>query len=158
MITTILSDFSRVILYPKDSNYTGKLNGLYNQLKETKKDFEFDDYFEFNEELLDLYTSLKSKYEIDIFTTGKIQEAEEVKHRIATIFDHVFSASDYCLDKTDPEAYRFIANKINKKTGEIVYIDDEVQNIFAAKKAGLHTILYIEFLKLNKEVTEILNL
>jgi len=108
--------------------------------------------------LLDLYTSLKSKYEIDIFTTGKIQEAEEVKGRIATIFDRVFSASDYNLDKTDPEAYRFIANKLNKKTGEIVYIDDETQNIFTAKKAGLHIIPYIEFIQLNKEITEILNI
>ncbi len=41
MITTILSDFSRVILLPKNPLYTGTLNGLNKQLMENDPDYPF---------------------------------------------------------------------------------------------------------------------
>lgn len=37
MITNILFDFSRVILFPKDDNYSGLLNDLYRKITEEKK-------------------------------------------------------------------------------------------------------------------------
>lgn len=145
MITTILSDFSRVILNPKDKNYTGTLNELHKDLSEKNIDYSFFNYFEFNDEILNLYRQLKAKYSINVFTTGTIQNRPEIKQVIDPIFEHIYSAKDYGLDKKKPEAYLYIAKKLNNKPNEIIFIDDQLVNIFAAKKAGLHTINYLNF-------------
>ena len=145
MITTILSDFARVILNPKDKNYTGTLNELHKNLSIKNMNYSFFDYFEFNNEILNLYRQLKTKYSVNIFTTGTIQNRSEVRQIINPIFDHIYSAKDYGLNKKQSDAYLFIANKLNKKPNEIIFIDDQVNNITAAKKAGLYTINYLNF-------------
>jgi HAD superfamily hydrolase (TIGR01509 family) len=145
MITTILSDFSRVILFPKDKNYKGTLNGLYKELENKKIPYDFFDYFEFNDDILNLYRQLKNKYSINIFTTGTIQNTQEVKQKLDNIFDNIFSAEEYGLDKAKPDSYKFIANKLGKQASQILYIDDQEKNIKAAKKTGMETILYTNY-------------
>lgn len=145
MITTILSDFSRVILNPKDSNYKGTLNGLHKELLVKDKNYPFFKYFEFNDEILNLYRQLKTKYSINIFTSGTIQNRPEVRKIIDPIFDNIYTAKDFDLDKKQPEAYLFIAKKLNKNPSEIIFIDDQQTNINAARQAELNTILYIDF-------------
>src|SRR3989338_2698464 len=151
MITTILSDFSRVILFPKDKNYQGTLNGLYGEALENNQPFNFFDCFEFNEGILNLYISLKKKYSINIFTSGIIQKAKEVDERIKPIFDNIFTAADFGLSKKQPEAYLFIANKLNKDPEEIIYIDDKLDNCKVAEKAGMKTIHYEKFTKFKNQ-------
>lgn len=155
MITTILSDFSRVILFPKDKNYKGTLNGLYKKLQQKNMPYNFFDHFKFNEDILNLYIQLKSKYSVNIFTTGKIQNAKEVKQRIDKIFDNIFSAKDYGLDKEKPDSYDFIASKLGKPTNKILYIDDQSKNIEAAKKAGMEIWHYKEFTGLYNQLKTI---
>ncbi len=147
MISTILSDFSRVILNPKDKNYTGTLNGLHKELSEKNENYSFFDHFEFNDEILNVYRQLKTKYSVNVFTTGTIQNRPEVRQVIDSIFDNIYTAKDFGLDKKLPEAYLFIAKKLNKKPSEILFIDDQEKNIEAAKEAGLSTIHYIDFQK-----------
>lgn len=142
MITAILSDFSRVILYPKDRNYQGTLNGLHKKLSKENENYAFFDYFELNNEILNLYKKLKSKYSINVFTTGTIQNRKEVRQIIDPIFDNIFTAKDFNLDKKQSESYLFIANKLNKQPNDILFIDDQEENIKAAEKAELKTLLY----------------
>lgn len=153
MITTILSDLSRVILFPKDKNYKGTLNGLYKKLQQRKMSFNFLDYFKFNDEILNLYTLLKNKHiSICMFTTGSIQNAKEVAQKIDQIFDNVFSAKEYSLDKKEPSSYKFIATKLQKPTNQILYIDDQLDNIKAAEKARMDTWHYKEFADLYNQL------
>ena len=157
MITTILSDFSRVILFPKDKNYKGTLNGLYGEALENKQPFNFFDFFEFNEEILSLYVSLKDKYSLNIFTSGIIQKAKEVERKIKPIFDNIYTASDFGLSKKQQDAYLFIANKLRKNPTEIVYIDDKLDNCKVAEKAGMKTIHYEKFTKFKNQFVGTLN-
>lgn len=157
MITTIISDFSRVILNPKDKNYKGTLNELHKELSEKNENYLFFNYFEFNKEILNLYRKLKTKFSVNVFTTGTIQNRLEVRQIIDPIFNNIYTAKDYCLDKKQPEAYFFIAKKLNKKPGEILFIDDQEGNIQAAKKAGLYTIQYLKFEELVLELKNYLN-
>jgi len=152
MITTILSDFLRVILNPKDKKFQGTLNGLNKELSEKNMNYSFFDHFEFNEEILSLYIQLRLKYSLNIFTTGTIQNKPEVRKIIDPIFEHIYTAKDFGLDKKQSAAYLLIAKKLNKKPGEILFIDDQIDNIEAAKKAGLNTIQYLKFKKLVREL------
>ncbi|KKQ00323.1 MAG: putative hydrolase (HAD superfamily) [Candidatus Levybacteria bacterium GW2011_GWA1_39_32] len=156
MITTILSDLSRVILNPKDKNYKGTLNGLYKELLSKNSKFNFYDYFEFDEEVLNLYSSLKSKYSLNLFTTGSIQNASEAQEKLELVFDNIYSAEDYSLDKKDPDAYKFIAKKLNIDVSQILYIDDQTENIIAAKSADLNVFHYEEYNQLANKIREIL--
>ena len=53
MIKVILSDFARVILFPKDKSYPGRLDELQAKLNNQSEGHNFFDYFELNQELLD---------------------------------------------------------------------------------------------------------
>ena len=153
MINTILSDFSKVILFPKKVNFIGGLNRLHRELFSSNKDYDFFEYFTLNTELLDCYKSLKNKYSINIFTTGEIQNVTQVKEIIKPIFDQIISANEFALSKTDSKSYVSVTKKLLKRPEEILYIDDNEKNIIAAKKAGLNTFLY----KDNKSLISFLN-
>lgn len=156
MINTILSDFSWVIVFPKDRNYKGALNHLHFKLSEEIGDYDFYDYFKFNEELLDFYLSLKGKCSFNIFTTGVLQNHPQVKQRLEPIFDNIFSAYDSELDKANPDSYLSIAKKLGKKPSEILFIDDKKEFIEAAKNAGLATMLYRDLIKLKRDINKAL--
>lgn len=157
MITTILSDFSHVILNQKDKNYTGTLNALHAKLSGKVTDYLFFDYFEFNNEILNVYRKMKTKYFMNIFTTGTIQNRPEVRLVIDSIFENIYSAIDFNLDKKQLDAYLFIANKLNRNPTEILFVDDQIENINAAKQAGLHTIQYVTFEKTALELDNYLD-
>lgn len=139
MIKTIISDLSRVILFPKDTKFTGELNSLYRE-KSTLKDFAFHDEFVFNDVLLKYFDQVKNDYQLIIFTTGTIQNVPVVKKRLETIFQEVFSVIDIGHNKATATAYEYILKHIDKQPEETIFIDDTVQNIAAAKQAGIHTV------------------
>jgi len=158
MINTILSDFSFVILFPRSKTYTGTLNGLHTKLTKQHDTYNFFDYYELNQKLLDFYKKLGSKYSINIFTTGFVQNNPAVMEIIKPIFDNICSCADYGIDKRNPEAFKFIAEKLGKKADEILFIDDMEKNIEAAKKAGLATIHYKNFAQVQKEIKKLLSM
>jgi FMN phosphatase YigB (HAD superfamily) len=156
MITAILSDFSRVIVFPKDKNYKGALNYLHFKLTEKYGDYDFYDYFKFNEELLDYYQSLKGKCSLNIFTTGVFQDHPQARQRLEPIFDNIFSAYKSKLDKSNPSSYLYIAKKLGKKSFEILFIDDKKEFIKAARKAGLSARLFQKLITLKRDIRKAL--
>ncbi len=153
MIKAIVSDFSRVILFPKDPKYDGSLNTLH------KENLQLSGYnpldcFELNIVLLDFYRSQVSKVNFYIFTTDSIQDAPEFKPFLEPIFTKIFSAQKMGVKKNDSDAYMLIARELACDPSEIIYIDDAIENIEAAKISGLKTILYSSVNLVAKKVTE----
>ncbi len=60
------------------------------------------------------------------------------------VFDkeEVFVSSDMGLAKPDPDYFYDVLKKLNIKPAEAVFIDDNKDNIMAAKKLGIKTILF----------------
>lgn len=138
MIKALVTDFSRVLLFSSDESYLGGLNSLNNQLFETEPEYDFWKYFKLNEELLEYYASLElPKF---IFTSETIQEHPSVEKRLTGVFKSIFSAKRLGVSKTDEKAYRTIANELGIEPSEMVYVDDNKNNIDAAKSAGCLTI------------------
>ena len=132
MIKAIVSDFSRVLLFPKDKNYKDSLNALHKEVSQ-KSNYNAFDYFELNTELLNLYKSLKDKTPIYIFTSGAIQDSPEFQPHLQPVFTGVLSAAKMNIDKKNPQAYKMVATQLNLPPDEILYIDDAPENITAAK-------------------------
>ncbi len=53
------------------------------------------------------------------------------------VFENVWSSDDFGLDKDNPEIYKMAAERIGKKTGEILFLDDNINACRAAKQAGM---------------------
>lgn len=151
MITTILFDFSRTLLFVKDPDYGGRLNDLYRSIITNKK-YDFFDYFVLNEKLLDFIRSIKDKYTLAIYTTDIIQNDPALTNILNNHFSYVFSANEMDLTKKDPQGYLLIAKKLNKKPEEILFIDDQLINLEAAQKANLQTLQFISNEQIFKEL------
>ncbi|MBT3250071.1 MAG: HAD-IA family hydrolase [Candidatus Pacebacteria bacterium] len=134
----LISDFSKVQLFPKDNSYQGGLNKLYDQILSTNKNF--NDYFSLNEDLLDELVKLDiDKY---VFTTGKVQSAPEIIDRVRTVFKDVFNVPMIGFLKTDPKAYNILCERLEVKPSQVIFIDDTKDNVEAAKEAGLMAVVY----------------
>ncbi len=151
MAKILLFDFSRVLLHPKDPDYSGSLNDLYHSLL-AKESYDFFAYFALNTELLDFLRTIKTKFSLYILTSEIIQNAPEIRGILDEILDDVFSAKNLGLSKKDPQIYRLIAEKLQKNPNEITFIDDTIENIYPAKEAGLQTISYTSNKQLIKEL------
>lgn len=141
MITSLIFDFSRVLLNVKDKYYKGFLNDLHKE-KSKEPGYKFFDYFELNEELLKFLETIKDNYSLYIFTTGSVQDVLEVRKRIDPIFRKIYSSEELGLNKKDSQSYLFIAKDLNKNLHEILFTDDQLENIKAASNAGLATIQF----------------
>ncbi|MCR4329669.1 MAG: HAD-IA family hydrolase [Candidatus Roizmanbacteria bacterium] len=154
MITALLSDFSKVLLFVKDKTYGGKLNALNRQLIQEKGDYPFFNYFELNTELLDFYALLKKKYSIslNIFTTGTVQERPELQPYLYPLFENVFSANNLEIGKENSQSYVVLAKRVNAKPQTTIYIDDKQSNLDAAQRAGMNTVLYVDAETARKQI------
>ena len=155
MVNTLLFDFSKVVLFLKDPNYSGTLNGLYRDSLSSGKSFNFWDYFELNSELVDLLEKSKDKFSLYLFTSGTIQEAPELKEAIEELFIKIYSAEKIGYSKSDPEAYKYIASDINKDPSGIAFIDDQWENVHAAKSVGIKGIQYLDNTQLFIELSQL---
>lgn len=142
MMKAILSDFSRVLLFPLDESYSGGLNALHAELLKGG-DYDFWQHFKINDELLAVYREYQKSVEVAILTEGHIQDYPPVKERLADIFNHIFSAADLGLKKDDLQIYALVAEKLGFSPNEILYIDDKQANIDAATRAGMNTLLFM---------------
>jgi len=89
----LLFDFSRVLLHPKNKNYTDSLNDLYKSLLQ-RKQYDFFEHFSLNTELLAFLKPLKQRYPLYILTSDVIQDAREIRKALHEIFTEIFSAKD----------------------------------------------------------------
>lgn len=150
MVTTLLFDFSRVLLFAKDKNYMEDLNPLNKKLLEENPNYDFLSYFELNQELLNFLEKIGDKFGIYMFTSGSVQNNPAVKPSLEKVFKMIISAEEIGVSKKDPSGYLEALKKINKQPSEVLFIDDSETNIKAASEAGLNTFLF-------KGNTELLN-
>lgn len=138
MLKCILFDLARVILFPVDQNYAGELNSLHRELK-TNGNYNFKEHFYLNTKLLNYLKSLYGKIDLDIFTSGKIQENSEINSKLIEVFNKIISAEDYGIRKNSPAIYERVLSELGHATDEVLFVDDNELNIEAAKLAGLNT-------------------
>lgn len=155
MIKAIVSDFSKVLLFPKDQNYSGSLNALHKELYQ-ELDYNPLNHFELNLGLLEYYKSLQTQFDLFIFTTDAIQDAPEFQSYLKPVFTEILSAKKMNTDKKTPEAYTLVASHLKLNPAEVLYIDDATENIQAAKTAGMNAILYIDLISLVAQANKVL--
>ena len=157
MIKAILSDFSRVILRPKNREGNDSMGRFHREMQETEG-YRIFDYFELNAELLDFYRSLKGRYPIYMFTTSFLEKEPEIARQIEGIFDRILVTHEMGLHKKEPSSYVTVARELGYQPEEILYIDDTPHRAAAAEAAGMKVVLFTTNAEAIPEIEKILNI
>ncbi len=144
MTKTIISDFSRVLLFPKDHAYEGGLNALNSELSAKNPAYDFLDTFELNEHLLAYYSGLNETTPVHIFTSETIQDHPAIRQTVLDAVTSVLGAKKLGVHKSEASAYNKVLEAVSAKPSEVIYIDDKQTNLDVAKKLGIATILHAE--------------
>ena len=141
MIKAIISDFSRVLIFPKDETYLGSMNDLYRE-KIKLPEFNIFEHYQLNTELIEFYKS-QAKFPVYIFTSGaSLHLDSKVKPELDKVFKGIYSAAEIGAEKDQPKSYRLICKKLELNPADVLFVDDTQENILAAAKAGLQTLHY----------------
>jgi len=137
MIKVILSDLARTFLFVKDTSWTDTLNKLYAELESKKIEYDFWAYFELNFEYLELMKELKLEYNVNMYTSGYIQNHPKLNALLTPIFKNIFNEEKVGYKKTEIKSYEVIAKNLEVEPNEILFIDDDPRYGEAARNAGL---------------------
>ena len=103
----------------------------------------------FRKESLEEVKRLRKKYKVFLLSNtnyihlqafNKIYEDTIGGHPFVSLFDKVYLSHEIGHRKPDPEAYEIVLKENNLLPEEAIFIDDSIQNIQGAEKAGLRTI------------------
>jgi putative hydrolase of the HAD superfamily len=60
--------------------------------------------------------------------------------KIAERFDHIFISAEMGLAKPDPRIYQAVTDELKKDPAELVFLDDFIENVVAARDEGWNAI------------------
>jgi len=78
--------------------------------------------------------------------------AENYQIKEGQTVDKIFISSELGIAKPNKRIYEILAEKLNCEMNEILFVDDFIENIKAAKKLGIHTIHYKPGMDLINEI------
>ncbi|MCL5007022.1 MAG: HAD family phosphatase [Patescibacteria group bacterium] len=99
---------------------------------------------ELNKQVLNIVTNLKNKgYKIGLLSNNTAAVAEELrKNVLLSNFDAIVASGEIGISKPHPNAFKILAERLEVKPKETIFIDDTERNLAAAKEMGFHTILF----------------
>jgi putative hydrolase of the HAD superfamily len=120
---------------------------VMNNLNLPPDDFqEFGDQFwegdRMDRKLVDFLRDLKGSY-----TTALLSNAwDDLRPllvdywKISDAFDHIFISAEMGLAKPDPEIYQQVISELGAHPSEVVFVDDFIENVRAAREAGWNAV------------------
>ena len=122
------------------------------QLKQFRQDFWSGDVLD--EELINLIRRLRAEYQTAIISnaTDYLRRLLENEHKIADAFDLVVCSAEEKVMKPDSEIYLRTLQRLEREPQEAVFIDDNLDNVSAARNLGMWTIHYHEGLNVEEEL------
>ena len=102
-----------------------------------KKEFKYVDYYK---DVVSLEHETKNKCKIGILSNLTFLDKERINEQLnLTIFDYVWLSCDLGITKPNDKIYDIVENDCNLKPQNILFIDDNEDNILAARKRKWNT-------------------
>lgn len=133
-------------------------------LKITDEDFDkgwCDIYLDTYNGVDDLLVNLKSNYRLVALTNTniihngvwKLKYAETLQH-----FEMIFSSHELRVRKPEKKFYRLVLDYLKLEPQEIIFLDDNIDNIKGAEELGIRTICVNSYEQMTRELMEELQL
>lgn len=121
-VKVILMDFSFTLCFPNMNSLKGN--------------------FIINQELLNYLQTLKTKCQLYVFTAGSLHLNPKIMQHLKPIFNGYFTSYELKMQKSNPNTFKLLANKLNVDVSEILFVDDVQKNVDAAITAGASAIKF----------------
>jgi len=109
--------------------------------------------------LMDFIQGLRGEY-----TTALLSNAwDDLRPMLAEfwkidgIFDHIFISAELKVAKPDPAIYQQVIHSLNQDPSRMVFVDDFIENVLAAREAGMNAIHFRSREQALIELAEILD-
>ena len=125
------------------------------QLAQFRQDFWAGDVLD--EALVNLIRRLRPNYQTAIISnaTNDLRRLLETEHVIVDAFDLVVCSAEEKVMKPESEIYRRTLVRLGRKPQETVFIDDNKENVSAARNLGMWAIHYREGLDIEDELAQL---
>lgn len=101
---------------------------------------------EIDPDLPEFLFRLKKDYRLYVLSNNNPMCAEVFHHQLSRaghpveeLFDRLFYSYQLKLQKPFPEIFRYVLEHIDAEPGEILFIDDSIQNLETARQFGIKT-------------------
>lgn len=107
---------------------------------------DFGDQFwggdQLDEVLIDFIRGLQEEYTTALLSNAwdDLRPLLVSNWKIADAFDHIFISGELGLAKPDLKIYQEVVKQLAVKPGEIVFVDDFIENVEAARTAGWNAV------------------
>lgn len=106
----------------------------------------------YDKDMLKLISHLRKKYCVICFTNTEPEIATLNKKRgLFDYFERAFISSKMGLKKPDLKSYRKVLNELRIKPQQAIFVDNDQNNVKAAKKIGVNGIVYQDINHLKRE-------
>jgi putative hydrolase of the HAD superfamily len=110
-----------------------------------------------NEAVLDLIRKLHGRYRLAILSNSPPGLNQWLADwNIRDLFKVVFCSGDEGIIKPDPSAFNLTLEQLGTESAEAVFIDDTREHVEAARKLGIHGIVFTTAERLNSDLKNIL--
>jgi glucose-1-phosphatase len=92
--------------------------------------------------LLDYIRAIRSRYKTALLSNAwdELRHLLKTRYKILDAFDDVIISAEVGLAKPDPHIYEITVQRLEVKPEEAVLVDDFIENIQSAQRAGMHTV------------------
>lgn len=115
---------------------------------------EFDKFAKLDNDIVKLITFLQNRYKIGLLTNGGSDFIRPIlqRYNIEPLFDQVVISSEVGISKPDPAIFHLMLKKLTIDPVDTIFIDDNENNIEAAKSLGVYGIWYQNIKILGEEL------
>lgn len=100
--------------------------------------------YKVNRQVVSLAKRLRDGFKLAVYSNYRREWFEKLdrKFNLSQYFDDVFISSDIGVLKPDPMVFEWVCKKLAIAPGEMILIDDEVDNVESAKRFGASGVLF----------------
>jgi len=119
--------------------------------------FYWNDIFWENEGMDELLSSLSAKYPLYLISNTNRMHFEYIKEnfKILRHFEKMFASHEVGARKPEPAIYKKVLHAIPFKAPECVFIDDKIEFVRGARRAGMKSIQFRARLQLIRDLKKI---
>jgi epoxide hydrolase-like predicted phosphatase len=97
-----------------------------------------------NTELIEYARRLRPRYRTGILSNSFVgaREREQAAYGFEDLVDELVYSHECGLSKPDPRIYALVCSRLEVEPPQAVFLDDHGPNVEAARRVGLHAVLY----------------
>jgi putative hydrolase of the HAD superfamily len=108
------------------------------------------------DEVYDIAKNLSQKYDVYILSNQLKPKADFIRqHFDISFFADVFFSNELGMKKPNEDIFHYVLDKIGFKPEEVVFVDDNPNNIATASSLGIHAIRFVKLNQMKKEFAKL---